>query len=200
MPQKIIIIRHGETDYNKDRRIQGWLDIPLNEVGHKQAKQASLLVAKHKIDALYSSDLARAHQTALHIATAIKLEVKLAPQLRERDMGIFAGWAWEAEKDAKKEKLWLEFESARDQNQRNWNKHQGESIGEMADRIAQFIQTVHDLHASQTVALVTHGGTANRILEHFGLKQNSTGFHPIKNAHPIVLLKESESYKVIEGL
>ena len=199
MPQKIIIIRHGETDYNRERRIQGWIDVPLNAVGHAQAKQVAQLITKHKVDALYSSDLERAHQTARHIAAVVGVEVKLAPELRERDMGIFAGWAWEIEPDEVKEKLWVEFESARDSGVRAWKKHKGESIGDMADRIAKFVKVVHAQHANQNVAIVTHGGAINRILEHYGIKDVKEGYRTLTNASLTILTKKGGGY-ILEEL
>ncbi len=198
MPQKIIIIRHGETDYNKERRIQGWLNIPLNTVGHQQAEQAALLMAHQTIHALYSSDLTRAHQTALHISAKVGIEVKLAPELRERDMGIFAGWAWEKEPDEVKDKLWTEFEAARDSGVRDWKKHSGESIGDMSDRVSRFFRGIHQLHANQNIAIVSHGGTINRILEHYGVKDVKEGYRTVGNASIIVLHKEISTYRVEE--
>lgn len=198
MPQKIFIIRHGETDYNKERRIQGWLDIPLNVAGHQQAEQVAQLLSHNKIDALYSSDLTRAHQTAIHIATKIGIEIKLAPELRERDMGIFSGWAWETEPDPKKEKLWGEFETARDRNVRNWKKHRGESIGDVSDRLSHFFTVIHHHHANQHVAIVSHGGAINRILEHYRIKDVKEGYRTVRNASVIVLHKEISTYRMEE--
>lgn len=198
MPKKIILIRHGETDYNKERRIQGWLDVPLNEQGHQQAKQAALLIAQQKIDALYSSDLTRAHQTAIHISVKVGVQVKLAPELRERDMGIFSGWAWETEPDAVKEKLWQEFEDARDSDVRDWKKHQGESIGDMSNRINRFFTDIHRLHTNQNVAVVSHGGAINRILEHYGIKDAKEGYRTVRNASIIVIHKETSTYRLEE--
>lgn len=198
MPSKIIIVRHGETDYNKSRRIQGWLDIPLNDLGHSQAKTAADLLKNHHVDAIYSSDLTRAHETAKHLAEALDMEIKLSPALRERDMGVFTGWAFESEPDPIKEQLWIEFEQARDSHQLEWNKHQGESIGDMADRIAKFFDDLQHHHQEQTVLVVTHGGAINRILEHFGLKDTGEGFRPVKNASILILHKETTTYRLEE--
>lgn len=198
MPQKIILIRHGETDYNKARRMQGWLDIPLNAVGRSQAEATSFKLKGTSVDALYSSDLRRAHETAQHISRVIKQVIIPAPALRERDMGIFAGWQWEAEHDPTKDALWKEFETARDHEDLDWNKHQGESMRQMTARISTFMQHLHTVHQGQTVVIVTHGGTINRILEHYQLKSASEGFRDVGNASLLVLHKETMSYRLEE--
>lgn len=198
MPQKIILVRHGETDYNKERRMQGWLDVPLNQNGQSQAEAASAKLVNIKVDALYSSDLRRAHQTAHHLARVIKQEIIPVPSLRERDMGIFAGWQWETEHDPVKDQLWAEFQTARDQEDLDWNKHLGESIRQMTDRIESFMQNIHLTHKDQTVALVTHGGTINRILEQYQIKSPSDGFRMITNASILVLHKRNTAYELEE--
>lgn len=198
MPKKIILIRHGETDHNKERRIQGWLDVPLNETGHSQAQAVARLLAKYKLDALYSSDLKRAHQTAHHISTTTKLAIHTTVALRERDMGIFSGWAWESEPDPVKESLWQEFLKSQEHSLRDWKRHQGESLLEMATRVNQFLSQLSTSHQGQSVGLVSHGGTINRILEYFSLKQTTESFRMIRNASILVLHKKTDSYIIEE--
>lgn len=194
MPQKIYLIRHGETDYNKERRLQGWLDIPLNEDGHKQAKTAAAKLHDHQLDALYSSDLTRAHETAEYISQVTSLTIQPTPALRETDMGIFAGWAWEKEPDPERETLWSEFEHARDNHVLDWARHQGESIGDMLKRVHGFLDHLPTLHSGGSVGIVTHGGTINRILEYYQLKSSLDGFHMIGNASVMLLTKTTTTY------
>lgn len=194
MPQKIILVRHGETDYNQQKRMQGWLDIPLNVRGHAQARATAERFIDIHVDALYSSDLVRAHTTAQYIATTVKTPIISTPALRERDMGIFAGWQWEVKTDPSKQALWQEFEHARDQEDFDWNKHQGESLRQMTDRITIFMQHLHTQHVDQTVVLVTHGGTINRLLEHYRLKSARDGFQEVKNASLHILHKRGNHY------
>lgn len=198
MPKKIYLIRHGETDFNQERRMQGWLDIPLNEIGHSQALSVAEKLKTHPIHALYSSDLARAHETAKPISAVLNLSITLTPALRERDMGIFAGWAWEKERDEVKDKIWSEFEAARDLADPTWKKHGGESVGEMTERIVAFLTTLKITHAEQSVGLVTHGGTVNRILEYFEIKKPSEGFRMIRNASVLILHKRQTTYELEE--
>ncbi len=199
MANKIYLIRHGETDYNRQRRMQGWLDIPLNENGHTQAKLAAAKLVGHKIHALYSSDLTRAHQTATYVAKTLSIEITKTTALRETDMGIFAGWAWETEPDEQKEKLWKEFEYARDNHVLDWKSHQGESIGEMLTRVNDFLTELPQKHNNQSVGLVTHGGTINRILEYYNLKESLEGFRMVGNGSIFILSKQQNSY-IIENL
>lgn len=198
MPKKIILIRHGETDYNKERRMQGWLDIPLNKAGRDQAKVAAVKLRGTKFDAIYSSDLIRAHETAKIIVKTLKHKINTTEALRERDMGIFSGWAWETERDPIKDALWVEFETTRNSGLLDWNKHQGESTRQMANRISEFMQHLHDNHSNQTVLLTTHGGAINRILEHYQIKLMSDGYRMISNASIIVLHKEISTYRLEE--
>lgn len=198
MPQKIYIVRHGETDYNAERRMQGWLDIPLNKTGRDQAKLAAAKLRGIKFDAVYSSDLIRAHETATIIAKTLRRKVSTTDALRERDMGIFAGWSWEVERDPIKDSLWKEFESARDNDDLNWKGHQGESMKEMSHRISEFMQNIHVVHSQQSILVVTHGGTINRILELYQLKSAGEGFRMISNASVLVLTKQSTTYSLEE--
>lgn len=196
MPQKIILVRHGETDYNQQKRMQGWLDIPLNARGHEQARVTAERFVDIHVDALYSSDLVRAHTTAQYIASTLKSPVITTKALRERDMGIFSGWQWEVDTDPKKHALWQEFEYARDHEDFNWNKHRGESLRQMTERLTVLLEHLHAQHHNQTVVLVTHGGTINRLLEHFKLKDAKLGFQEVKNASLQILHKQATNYQL----
>src|SRR5512139_3968790 len=88
---RVCIIRHGETDWNVDKRIQGHTDIPLNETGRAQALAMAFNAAHQRFHAIYSSDLARALETARVLAQREGQEVKPLPALRERHFGVFQG-------------------------------------------------------------------------------------------------------------
>src|SRR5438876_6792690 len=87
----LILARHGETDWNRDGRCQGHADPPLNERGREQALELAELLADEPIEAVYSSDLRRAHETARIVADRKGLDVIVDPQLRERDVGHWSG-------------------------------------------------------------------------------------------------------------
>ncbi|PIS15460.1 hypothetical protein COT62_03610, partial [Candidatus Roizmanbacteria bacterium CG09_land_8_20_14_0_10_41_9] len=91
MLDKIIIIRHGETDFNKERVIQGQLDTFLNKNGVEQARKAAVKLKGEKIDRIYTSDLKRANHTALIIGEVLKARVIPTPLLRERYFGELQG-------------------------------------------------------------------------------------------------------------
>lgn len=98
------LVRHGQTDWNKDGRIQGTTDIPLNETGRKQAEQLSFKLkarneissfSKTKIDAVYTSPLLRAFETAKILAKEENLPLRRLFELRERDFGEWEGKSWQ---------------------------------------------------------------------------------------------------------
>ncbi len=88
---EIIAVRHGETDWNRIRRLQGHTDIPLNETGVAQAARVGAALAGEAITAIHSSDLGRAVETARPIATALRLPVTPHALLRERNYGVLEG-------------------------------------------------------------------------------------------------------------
>ena len=106
MPAKIIIVRHGETDHNVNRILQGWLNVPLNAAGHLQAQRVAKRLSNEAPFAIYSSDQIRAIETATYISKHFKLPIIKAPALREDHLGVFQGWQWEVEKDEQREKWW----------------------------------------------------------------------------------------------
>lgn len=198
MPQKIYIVRHGETDYNLERRMQGWLDIPLNAKGLSQAKIAALKLQEITLDFVYSSDLIRAHETAKTITVLNKKEIIVTKSLRERDMGVFSGWKWEVDKDVDKQKLWEDHDKSLKTEDFNWKDHKGESIMEHYSRVGSHLDHIHNVHKDKSVLLVTHGGTINRMLEYYKLKEMRDEFKSITNASVLVLEKNGSKYDLSE--
>ena len=88
---RILAIRHGETAWNVDTRIQGQLDIPLNDTGRWQAERLAVAVAEEGLDVVYSSDLLRAHETAQAVSRGAGRSLVVDPGLRERAFGVFQG-------------------------------------------------------------------------------------------------------------
>jgi 2,3-bisphosphoglycerate-dependent phosphoglycerate mutase len=151
---RITAIRHGETAWNVDTRIQGQLDISLNDIGLWQAEQASKALAQEQIDTIVSSDLSRAYQTALAVAQQHGLTVQVDRGLREREFGIFQGKTF-----AEIEALWPEQALA-------WRKRVpdfspeggGESLLVFRDRVRHCVQGLMAQYAGQHVVIVSHGG------------------------------------------
>ena len=152
-PTRILAIRHGETAWNVDRRIQGQLDVPLNEMGRWQVHRLALAVADEDIAAIYSSDLLRAMETAQAVLHSCGDPIVTDVGLRERGFGEFEGLTY-AEINAR----WPEMGE-------RWRKRDptfGAPGGETLDAFyARSIATATRLaarHPGQTIALVSHGG------------------------------------------
>jgi probable phosphoglycerate mutase len=151
---RIIAIRHGETAWNVDARIQGQLDIALNDKGRWQAQRlARALAAREPLAALYCSDLLRAWDTAQSISGATGLTVVTAPGLRERGFGRFEGKTF-----AELERDWP-IETARWRRRDPlWAPPDGESLLAVRDRVLGTTHALAAQHAGEQIVLVAHGG------------------------------------------
>jgi len=150
---RICFIRHGETDWNVEKRIQGHTDIELNETGRSQALAMAFNAAHHRFHAIYSSDLARAKETAQVLAQREEHEVKLLPQLRERHYGIFQGIT--AAQGAERHPAAYAHYTARDLD---YAFETGESLRGFAERVAEGVDWLVRHHSGQTIAAVSHAG------------------------------------------
>jgi probable phosphoglycerate mutase len=150
---RVIAVRHGETDWNAGTRIQGQLDVGLNDKGRWQAARAAQALAGEGLQAVYASDLARAHDTALAIGAACGLPVRRDSGLRERSFGAFEGLTWaEIERDHPEDAArWrardLEFAPAG-----------GETLRRFYARVVEAAHRLAAAHPGETIALVAHGG------------------------------------------
>ncbi len=153
---RICFIRHGETDWNVEKRIQGHTDIDLNETGRSQALAMAFNAAHHRFHAIYSSDLARAKETAQVLAQREEHEVKLLPQLRERHYGIFQGIT--AAQGAERHPAAYAHYTARDLD---YAFETGESLRGFAERVAEGVDWLVRHHSGQTIAAVSHAGVLN---------------------------------------
>ncbi|MDD5296962.1 MAG: histidine phosphatase family protein [Rhodocyclaceae bacterium] len=152
-PTRICLVRHGETDWNVEKRLQGQLDVPLNAVGRTQARAAAAMLCSESIAAVYSSDLSRAMETAREIAGALGLAVRGTPSLRERRFGVFEG---------------LTQDEARQLDPDGYARYRGrepdyaipggESLKQLASRIVASMTDLALAHVGETILLVTHGG------------------------------------------
>jgi 2,3-bisphosphoglycerate-dependent phosphoglycerate mutase len=150
---RITAIRHGETAWNVDTRIQGQLDISLNETGCWQAEQAGKAMAGESIDVIYSSDLSRAYETALAVAKHHGLTVTVDRDLREREFGVFQG------------KTFAEIEAQLPEQALAWRKRVpdfapegGESLLQFRERVAQCLCRLSNENAGKHIIVVSHGG------------------------------------------
>ena len=193
MLKKIYLIRHGETEYNRNKKIQGWLDIPLNETGHAQARVVAEKLKGVKVHAIYASDQIRAKETAGYIAALHRQDVIIAPEVREHKLGVFEGWGWE-DKSPELNVLWNELmESMENPEHADWQKHQGESIREFRTRVKKFLDMVEVKHPDEVIIVVTHGGTIRRFLEVLELKELG-GDENTKNTQVITITQVDGRY------
>jgi broad specificity phosphatase PhoE len=138
----LLLVRHGETDWNAEGRLQGHSDRPLNEYGRRQARELAERFAADGIGAVYASDLARARETAEIVAARLGLEVVLDPDLREKNWGNWEGLTAD-------ERARVEFE--------------GESTEEHRERVLRAVRRIVAAHPEERVVVVTHGGSLRRI-------------------------------------
>jgi 2,3-bisphosphoglycerate-dependent phosphoglycerate mutase len=158
MPTRICFIRHGETDWNVARRIQGQTDVPLNETGRSQALAMAFNAAHHDFGAVYSSDLQRALETAKMVAERRGLEVNPLTQLRERHFGIFQGLT--AEEGLQLNPAAHACYIARDVN---YDFETGESMLRFAGRVNEAVAYLTRHHPAQTIAVVSHAGVLETV-------------------------------------
>ncbi|MGC9468339.1 MAG: alpha-ribazole phosphatase [Anaerolineae bacterium] len=162
---RLLLIRHGETAWNASSRYQGHADVPLNEAGCRQAVALAERLAVGKLEAIYTSDLKRAWQTAQIVAGPQGLTPQADPRLRELDFGAWQGLTYRqiAEQDPDRLAAWNADRVHR-------APPRGESLAAMAQRVGSLITELRATHTSGAVALVGHGGSIRMIpcllLEH----------------------------------
>ena len=156
---RLIAVRHGETAWNVDTRLQGHLDIALNDKGLWQARRLAQALAHEPIAAVYSSDLARAWQTAQEIARGHALPVHPEPRLRERAFGHFEG------------RTFVDIERELPEQADRWRRRDpefapaggGENLLEFRARVTQAVAELADRHPGELLLLVAHGGVMDLL-------------------------------------
>ncbi|UVW29421.1 histidine phosphatase family protein [Massilia sp. H6] len=156
-PTTILLIRHGETAWNAERRLQGHLDIALNAAGERQAALLAAALAPERIDRIISSDLARARQTAEAIARERGMGVGTDPALRERCYGGFEGMLY-SEIAARFPVEFAAWQARDVDGVLPPGTNRGESFRQFYDRVTAAILHHAAMHPGQTLALVAHGG------------------------------------------
>ncbi|XP_030975491.1 phosphoglycerate mutase-like protein 4 [Quercus lobata] len=153
---EIIVVRHGETEWNHDGRIQGHLDVELNEAGRQQAAAVADRLSKEpNISAVYSSDLKRAFETAQIIATSCGgLEVSKEPDLRERHLGDLQGLVLREAAKVSTKAYQAFLSHSTDQEIPGG----GESLDQLYERCTSSLERIGRKHKGERVVVVTHGG------------------------------------------
>ncbi|WP_321800098.1 histidine phosphatase family protein [Caballeronia sp. J97] len=160
MTTQVFFIRHGETDWNRIKRIQGHIDIPLSGHGFLQAEQLGQRLAREgRIDAVYSSDLQRARQTARPFADALGLDVRLSEGLRERFYGAFQGH----DSDEISDKFPAEYVEWQTRDPGFSPPGDGESQRVFYHRVVHAMEPILAAHQQGRIAVVAHGGVLDCI-------------------------------------
>ena len=155
---EFIFIRHGETDWNRQQRFQGQIDVPLNDLGQTQARRLGARLAEEPAEHLICSDLQRAQQTAAPLAAAWQAAPVLLEGLREQCFGVLEGLDVPTIK-ARHPDLWLQ-----------WLEHRadfalpgGESLQQFHARVMAAVQHLAEQHPGRRLAVVTHGGVLDML-------------------------------------
>jgi broad specificity phosphatase PhoE len=139
----LLLVRHGETDWNAVGRLQGQTDRPLSDFGRQQARRLAEELAEEKLEAIYSSDLSRARETAEIVGERLGLPVVLDPDLREKDWGT-----WEGLTSIERDRV----------------AFAGESTEAHQERILRALRRISERHPDDgRVLVVTHGGSMRRV-------------------------------------
>ena len=194
MKTELIMIRHGVTAWNKERRFQGQIDIPLDDEGLRQAQLLGQSMAGAALAAVYASDLTRARQTAEPLASALGLPVVAEPGLRERHYGAFEGCTWDE----------LQREHAADFAR--WRAREpdfslpggGETLLALHDRVEATMRALAARHPGASVVAVTHGGVldcAYRIATGLGMREPRQ--HDLLNASINRIVFDGERFSLV---
>ena len=175
---RICFVRHGETDWNVELRMQGQIDLALNARGEAQAAAVGRYFERGCVDALYSSDLLRARQTAQPIAQALGLAAVFVPELRERHFGRCEGLTF-----AEIEARYGEDARAIVSRDPDYVSPGGESRTQHVARVLACVAELVERHGGQTIVVVTHGGVLDVVYRRVhGLPPEAPRDYPIPNA------------------
>lgn len=155
---ELILLRHGETDWNRELRFQGHVDVGLNAIGLEQARRLAGRLAGEKAHRIYASDLLRAQQTAHPVARQLGMGSVTDPALREQSFGRVDGMRVE---DIQKQHpeawaAWLQFHE-------DYAMPGGESIRQFHTRVMDAVNRLVAAHRGETLVIVTHGGVLDMI-------------------------------------
>jgi uncharacterized phosphatase len=174
----LYLVRHGETDWNRQRRIQGATDIPLNELGRTQAREAAGLLARRRFDAVYSSPLQRAFDTGAIIADRLGLDAPtIAPRMIERSYGEAEGMTFD------------EVEASFPDGAPVPGRESRTALRERVE--ATLLSLAHD-NPGRSLVVATHGAVIRAIVNHVAPEEDANAGVPIRNG-------SIHSFQVVDG-
>ena len=155
------MVRHGETAWNAEGRVQGQLDIPLNDVGRAQARATAAVLAEHDFTAIYCSDLMRVRQTAEPAAKKLALPVLYMAELRERHYGMFETLTYVEVR----EKFPAQYARFRDKDP-DFDFEGGETLRGFNERSLKAVRDLIARHQGEQILVFTHGGVLEMVYRH----------------------------------
>ncbi len=187
----VLLIRHGQTDWNKIGRWQGHTDIPLNDSGHQQARLLAHRLATWPISVIYTSDLKRAVQTADPLGIKLGLVPIKEPALRERNGGFFQGLT--------REELQAHFgEEWRRVRQDGLAPPNGESDLDLAMRVEAAFQQMVNRHKGDMIAMISHGGALKVLISHIlGLPLGQPAPFSLSGNTGLSIIKTNENGSIL---
>lgn len=188
---KLIIVRHGQTQMNVEGIFFGKLNPGLNEMGRVQCKKAEDILKKHGYEAVYSSDLLRATETA-ELVNYLKLPIKFDKRLQEIDFGIFEGLSYKEIKEKYSEEC--------EKSKNEWKTFDfvtGESLERLQSRAVEFVES---LDKTKNNLVVTHWGVINCILSwYFSDKLESYWKYSVENGG-VCIIEFADGFPILKGL
>lgn len=159
MSSRFILVRHGETEWNREDRMRGWLDVPLNDRGRRQALATARALEGETIQAVYSSPLSRALDTAGPIADSRGLAVVPFEPIKDFHFG-----SWEGLTRTEVKERFADLYRVYETDPGSFRAPGGESLAGLHERVLAGLETLADRHAGETVALASHAVTCQIAL------------------------------------
>ena len=191
---ELLLVRHGETDWNRDRRFQGHADPPLNETGREQAHALAAELTSEGIELVYTSDLARAVETAEIVAARLGADVRSMRDLREIDVGEWQGLTWQEIEERYPD-------GARSWRARGYGWETGETYEELGDRVVAALRRIASDHPEERVLVVGHGGTiraTRAFIEGLSVPESRSRSRAIGNCEVFRVVTEDGSFRGID--
>lgn len=189
---RIFLIRHGETEWNRDARIQGHRDIPLNEIGRQQARLLVGRLGGQGIQAVYASDLSRALDTARIALEGLGLEIRATSDLREASFGAWEGMGWN--------QVETEFPEEVARYRREFGTYAppgGESLAQVRERAVRAFDRISAENPGATLSIFSHGGPCRAILSKIlGMEVRGSRRLGMSNASVHIVEREGKESRV----
>jgi broad specificity phosphatase PhoE len=191
---ELLLVRHGETDWNRERRFQGHADPPLNDKGREQAHALAAELTGEGIELVYTSDLARARETAEIVAARLGADVLPLRDLREIDVGEWEGLTWPEIEERYPE-------GARSWHARGYGWESGETYEQLGERVVAALRRIAADHPSQRVLVVGHGGTiraTRAFIEGLSVPESRGRSRAIGNCEVFRVVTEEGAFRGID--